>query len=87
MRLQRKGNLKKARIEIILHDRYDLFSAGLLYDLNALHVASLSLRAGSKKPLGRRIMETLHFLDSSSRRRYHWPGDFHHVFPRCGAYV
>ena len=61
MRLQRKGNLKKARIEIILHDRYDLFSAGLLYDLNALHVASLSLRAGSKKPLGRRIMETLHF--------------------------
>ncbi|GEM_PF-1968902 len=26
-------------------------------------------------------------MDSSSRRRYHWPGDFHHVFPRCGAYV
>ncbi len=51
MRLQRKGNLKKARIEIILHDRYDLFSAGLLYDLNALHVASLSLRAGSKSHL------------------------------------
>ncbi len=51
MRLQRKGNLKKARIEIILHDRYDLFSAGLLYDLNALHVASLSLRACSKSHL------------------------------------
>ena len=39
MRLQQKGKLKKGPNRNHPDDRYDLFSAGLLYDLNALYVA------------------------------------------------